>query len=52
VLQQAPWVDIFPGLAIALAVVAFLLIGDGLRRVYDPYGVGELVAETSGSVNE
>jgi peptide/nickel transport system permease protein len=52
VLQQAPWVDIFPGLAIALAVVAFLLIGDGLRRVYDPYGVGELAAETSGSVNE
>jgi peptide/nickel transport system permease protein len=42
VLQQAPWVDIFPGLAIALAVIAFFLIGDGLRRVYDPYGVGEI----------
>jgi peptide/nickel transport system permease protein len=39
VLQQAPWVDIYPGLAIAVTVVAFLLIGDGLRRVYDPYGV-------------
>jgi peptide/nickel transport system permease protein len=52
VLQQAAWVDIFPGLAIALAVAAFLLIGDGLRRVYDPYGVGELAAETSGAVNE
>lgn len=42
VLQQAPWVDIYPGLAIALAVIAFFLIGDGLRRVYDPYGVGEV----------
>jgi peptide/nickel transport system permease protein len=52
VLQQAAWVDIYPGLAIALAVVAFFLIGDGLRRIYDPYGVGELTAETSGGVNE
>ncbi len=43
VLRQAPWVDIYPGLAIALAVVAFFLIGDGLRRVYDPYGVSEAV---------
>jgi peptide/nickel transport system permease protein len=42
VLQQAAWVDIYPGLAIALAVIAFFLIGDGLRRVYDPYGVGEV----------
>jgi peptide/nickel transport system permease protein len=43
VLQQAPWVDIYPGVAIALAVIAFFLIGDGLRRVYDPYGVSEVV---------
>jgi peptide/nickel transport system permease protein len=35
VLQQAWWVDVFPGLAIAVTVVAFLLIGDGLRRRYD-----------------
>jgi len=41
VLQQAWWVDVFPGLAIALAVVAFLLIGDGLRRRFDPAGVSE-----------
>jgi peptide/nickel transport system permease protein len=41
VLQQAWWVDVFPGLAIALTVVAFLLIGDGLRRRYDPAGVAE-----------
>lgn len=47
VLQQAPWVDIYPGLAIAVTVVAFFVIGDGLRRVYDPYGVGDLVPEAA-----
>jgi peptide/nickel transport system permease protein len=39
VLQQAWWVDVFPGVAIAIAVIAFFLIGDGLRRRYDPAGV-------------
>ena len=41
VLQQAWWVDVFPGIAIGLAVVAFFLIGDGLRRRYDPSGMAE-----------
>jgi peptide/nickel transport system permease protein len=41
VLQQAWWVDVFPGLAIAVTVVAFFLVGDGLRRRYDPAGVAE-----------
>ena len=36
VLTQAPWVEVFPGLAIALAVIAFTLVGDGLRRTLDP----------------
>jgi peptide/nickel transport system permease protein len=39
VLQQAWWVDVFPGIAIAVAVIAFFLIGDGLRRRYDPAGM-------------
>ena len=39
VLQQAPWADIFPGLAIAVAVLAFILIGDGMRAHFDPHGV-------------
>jgi peptide/nickel transport system permease protein len=39
VLQQAPWADIFPGLAIAVTVLAFLLIGDGIREHFDPRGV-------------
>lgn len=35
-LSQAPWVEIFPGLAIAVTVLAFNLVGDGLRRSFDP----------------
>ena len=37
--QQAWWADVFPGLAIALAVAGFLLLGDGLRRRLDPRGI-------------
>lgn len=39
VMTQAPWVEIFPGLAIAITVIAFILIGDGLRARLDPRGV-------------
>ena len=39
VLTLAPWVTVFPGLAIAITVLAFTLIGDGLRRRLDPRGV-------------
>lgn len=39
VLTLAPWVEIFPGVAIAITVLAFTLIGDGLRRRLDPRGV-------------
>ena len=35
-LTQAPWLAIFPGLAIFLAVLAFNLVGDGLRDALDP----------------
>jgi peptide/nickel transport system permease protein len=38
VLVQAPWVSFFPGLAIVLAVLAFNLIGDGLRRRIEAEG--------------
>jgi peptide/nickel transport system permease protein len=41
VLQQAPWADIFPGLAIAITVVAFNLVGDGLRAKLDPRGISK-----------
>jgi peptide/nickel transport system permease protein len=34
--QQAPWLMIFPGLALLLTVLAFNLLGDWLRDVLDP----------------
>lgn len=41
VLTQAPWVEVFPGLAIGLAVLSFVLIGDGLRSRFDPRKLAE-----------
>jgi peptide/nickel transport system permease protein len=38
-LQQAPTLELFPGLAIALAVSAFLLLGDGMRGRLDPRSI-------------
>jgi peptide/nickel transport system permease protein len=35
-ISQAPWITIFPGLAITLTVLGFNLLGDGLRDVLDP----------------
>src|SRR5919198_1619742 len=35
-MEQAPWLAIFPGLAISLAVMAFNLFGDTLRDAWDP----------------
>jgi peptide/nickel transport system permease protein len=35
-LTQAPWMAIFPGLAIFVTVLAFNLLGDGLRDALDP----------------
>ena len=34
--EQAPWLAIFPGFAISLAVLAFNLFGDTLRDAWDP----------------
>jgi peptide/nickel transport system permease protein len=35
-LETAPWISVFPGIAIMIAVLAFNLIGDGLRDILDP----------------
>ncbi|WP_201778087.1 ABC transporter permease [Thermanaerothrix daxensis] len=35
-MEQAPYVVVYPGLAISLAVLGFNLLGDGLRDVLDP----------------
>jgi peptide/nickel transport system permease protein len=34
--ESAPWVAVFPGLAIAVAVFGFNLFGDAIRDVLDP----------------
>ncbi|MEV0053112.1 ABC transporter permease [Saccharopolyspora shandongensis] len=38
-LAQAPWLVVFPGLAVVLATLAFNLLGDGLRDALDPKGL-------------
>jgi len=40
-LEIAPWISVSPGLAIALTVMGFNLLGDGLRDVLDPKLRGE-----------
>ena len=35
-ISRAPWMMIFPGLAIAVTVLGFNLLGDGVREVLDP----------------
>jgi len=35
-MQQAPWLIVFPGIAIGITVVGFNMLGDGLRDVLDP----------------
>ncbi|WP_419998991.1 ABC transporter permease [Streptomyces boninensis] len=37
-LADAPWLAVWPGLAIVAATLAFNLLGDGLRDVLDPRG--------------
>ncbi|MGF0539024.1 ABC transporter permease [Agrobacterium sp. ES01] len=39
-LGPAPWLAILPGLAIALTVFGFNMLGDGLRDLLDPKGKG------------
>jgi peptide/nickel transport system permease protein len=42
---RQPWLALFPGLMIFLAIISVNYIGDGLRDALDPYkvlqGVGE-----------
>lgn len=35
-MQSAPWLMVFPGLAIFVTVVVFNMLGDGLRDILDP----------------
>ena len=40
-----PWLAIFPGLMIFLAIISVNYIGDGLRDAFDPYKVLEKIGE-------
>jgi peptide/nickel transport system permease protein len=40
ILTSAWWISVFPGLAIALTVLAWNLLGDGLRDALDPRSRG------------
>lgn len=42
---QTPWLAVFPGLAVTLSVLAFNMIGDSLRDIFDPR---DLAAEARG----
>jgi peptide/nickel transport system permease protein len=39
--RTAPWLVLYPGSLIALSVLAFNLLGDGLRDAVDPYARGK-----------
>jgi peptide/nickel transport system permease protein len=49
-LETAPWMSVFPGIAIMLAVLGFNLLGDGLREALDPQLRGRQHARESGAV--
>jgi ABC-type dipeptide/oligopeptide/nickel transport system permease subunit len=36
-MSRAPWITIFPGVVITIAVLGFNFLGDGLRDYLDPY---------------
>lgn len=41
-IDQSIWMSIFPGLAIMIVVMGFNFLGDGLRDVLDPRGIGRV----------
>lgn len=38
-LTSAPWVVVFPGIALAITVLGFNFLGDGIRDVFDPKNI-------------
>lgn len=40
-LGDAPWISLFPGIAIFIAVLSFNLVGDGIRDAFDPHDDAE-----------
>jgi ABC-type dipeptide/oligopeptide/nickel transport system permease subunit len=37
VLREAPWLTVFPSVALVLTVIAFNLVGDAIRDALDPH---------------
>jgi len=35
-ITRSPWILVFPGLAIVVTVLAFNILGDGIRDLLDP----------------
>jgi len=44
-LTKHPWLAIFPGLMIFLAIISINYIGDGLRAAFDPHKVLKKIGE-------
>jgi peptide/nickel transport system permease protein len=40
--EQAPWIALCPGIAMAVTVIGINVLGDGLRQLLDPRRVGDL----------
>ena len=44
-LSSAWWMSVFPGLAVAITIIAFSLLGDGFNEIYNPHqGRGKIGA--------
>ena len=41
-MNVAPWLTVFPGMAIIFAALSFNLLGDGLRDIFDPRSTSRL----------
>src|SRR5262249_12219008 len=50
VLREAPWLTVFPSIALVLTVIAFNLVGDAIRDALDPHvqetWAGDAIRET------
>lgn len=49
VLREAPWLTVFPSIALVLTVIAFNLVGDAIRDALDPHVQEMWVGATGGA---
>jgi peptide/nickel transport system permease protein len=48
-IYDAPWVSLFPGIAIVITVISFGFVGDAIRDAFDPSGRSERAGKKGGS---